>query len=65
MAATPLLGGQRLFSETTPNGRLLVGGILRTSPGERAAFVLVPSQWRTQKIFVVGVHSVAYGGHCY
>ena len=29
------LGGQGLFSETTPSGQLLVGDILRTFPGER------------------------------
>jgi len=27
--------------------------------------VKLTSQWRTQKIFIGGVHSVTYGGHFY
>jgi len=26
---------------------------------------VVSNQWRTQKIFMGGIHSVAYGGHLY
>jgi len=30
-----------------------------------SVIIITSQQWRTQKIFIVGVHSVAYGGHLY
>ena len=37
----------------------------RDEKGRSAEAVVTDSQWRTQKIFMGGFHSVAYGGHLY